>query len=109
MELKAAVYVKRKVIGAVWAMTDKPEMTIYEMGTKYWLNSKCQSHREDGPAYEGFNGTKLWYINGKQHREDGPAVEYTNGQQNEWWISGKRIDCSSQEEFERLMRLKAFW
>ena len=37
-------------------------------------NDKC--HREDGPAIEGANGSKYWYLNGKLHREDGPAIEY---------------------------------
>jgi len=26
-----------------------------------------------------------------------------------WYLDDKQIDCKSQEEFERLMRLKAFW
>ena len=33
-------------------------------------------HREDGPAIEGNNGKKEWYINGELHRVDGPAIEY---------------------------------
>lgn len=34
------------------------------------------AHREDGPAYEGRDGTEVWYRNGKVHRDpsDGPAV-----------------------------------
>ena len=49
-------------------------------GTKRWfLNGK--QHREDG--------TKLWFLNGKQHREDGPAVEYADGSKF-WWLNGKR-------------------
>jgi len=53
-------------------------------------------------------GTKRWTLNGQYHREDGPAVEYANGFKY-WYYHGKCIDCSSQEEFERLIKLKALW
>ena len=75
-------------------------------GTYYYLNEKL--HRIDGPAYERFNGTKFWYQNGLLHRINGPAEEYSNGKKY-WWIEGKRIDCNSQEEFERYLKLKLFW
>jgi hypothetical protein len=42
------------------------------------------------------------------HREDGPAVEYFSGDK-EWWINGERLNCTSQEEFEKLMKLRVFW
>jgi hypothetical protein len=71
----------------------------------YYLNGKL--HREDGPAIE-FNNTEHWYLNGKLHREDGPALEDINGNKF-WYINDKAVVCNSQEEFERLMRLKAFW
>lgn len=61
-------------------------VTINEYGTTWELNGKL--HREDGPAVEDTDGTKLWYINGERHREDGPACEYTNGDKF-WWINGK--------------------
>ena len=32
-------------------------------------------HREDGPAIEYNNGTKVYYQNNKYHRLDGPAVK----------------------------------
>lgn len=44
-------------------------------------------HREDGPAVEGANGTKEWYLNGLRHRVDGPAYEEPNGDQ-EWLVNG---------------------
>jgi len=56
-------------------------------GTKsWWLNGK--RHREDGPAYEGSNGTKSWWLNGERHREDGPAIELSNGTKS-WYLNGK--------------------
>ncbi len=45
--------------------------------------------REDGPAVENNNGTKLWYLKGVMHRENGPAIEYSNGDR-EWYLNGKR-------------------
>ena len=53
------------------------------------------------------NGTKAWYNLGKRHREDGPAVEYADGNKD-WFYHGVHVDCSSQEEFERLIKLKVF-
>jgi len=58
-------------------------------------------------AFEGANGTKVWYLNGKCHRVDGPAVEYTDGYKA-WYLNGKQFNCKTQEEFEQLMRLKSF-
>jgi hypothetical protein len=82
---------------------------LYEQsnGTKRWyLNNNY--HREDGPAIEYANGDKEYYINNKLHREDGPAVVYYSNHK-EWWLHGEGLSCTTQEEFERLMRLKAFW
>jgi len=76
-------------------------------GDKYWyLNN--QWHREDGPALEYANGDKYWYRNGQYHREDGPAYESASG--DKWWyIHGKKLDCKTNEEFLKLMKMKAFW
>jgi hypothetical protein len=77
-------------------------------GNKYWYNDDGQLHREDGPAMEFANGNKVWKTNGKLHRENGPAVEHANGVK--WWYyHGKAIWCSNLEEFERIIRMKAFW
>jgi len=51
------------------------------------------------------------------HREDGPAFVWTINKNYklfwqsrcEWWYLGKEISVSSQEEFEKWIRLKAFW
>ena len=77
------------------------------MGDKHWwLNGKC--HREDGPAIEWTNGDKYWYQHGLLHRVDGPAVEYASGNK-EWCLYGKDIDCNTNEEFLRIVKLKTFW
>jgi hypothetical protein len=65
------------------------KVTVDEDKTIRWYNSKGKLHREDGPAVEWVNGTKVWYINGKLHREDGPAIECANGDKA-WFINDKR-------------------
>jgi len=64
------------------------KVTVDKDKTIRWYNSNGQRHREGGPAMEGANGTKAWYINGQLHREDGPAMEYASGDK-EWFINGQ--------------------
>jgi hypothetical protein len=54
------------------------------------------------------NGDQYYYLNGYSHREDGPAIEHANGHKF-WFVNGTYIPCTTQEEFERLMKLKVFW
>ena len=58
-------------------------------GTKVWVNSKGQWHREDGPAVEWDSGYKQWCLNGLYHRLDGPAIEYVNG--DKAWYKNDRL------------------
>jgi hypothetical protein len=95
-------------------------------GTKSWYDENGNSHREDGPAYEDANGAKIWYWHGQlhreesmnilmvakiwywhgqYHREDGPAIERADGTK-EWYLHGKYFE---NEEFLRMIKLKAFW
>lgn len=78
------------------------------IGGKKWINDKGQPHREDGPAFEWDDGDRWWCINNKFHRTDGPAIDNINGRQ-EWYYNGVKLNCSTQEEFERLMALELFW
>jgi hypothetical protein len=93
---------------------------VYDNGTRCWYNQNGQRHREDGPAIEWADGTKIWYRNGQCHREDGPAIEYANGTKiwyrngqchredgpavecadgtKEWWLNGKKV---TEKEFNR--------
>ena len=76
-------------------------------GWWWWWRKDGVLHREDGPALITAN-SRRWYLHGKCHREDGPAIEWADG--DKWWyFDGIRISCSSQQEFERIIRLKAFW
>jgi len=79
----------------------------YANGDKKWYKDDLL-HREDGPAVEWANGDKEWFIENKIHRVDGPAFEYANGDK-EWYYQDERIECSSQQEFEKLIKLRIFW
>jgi hypothetical protein len=71
---------------------------VYADGSKtWWLNGK--QHREDGPAAECADGHKFWYLNDKLHREDGPAVEWADGGKR-WYLNGKYM---TEEEHSDLM------
>ena len=63
---------------------------ITVLGSKFYYSDKAMTvlHREDGPAVEYPNGTKLWYCDGVLHREGGPAAEYKEGIQK-WYRYGK--------------------
>jgi hypothetical protein len=80
------------------------DLTVW---TTTMVDGTKKLHRDYGPAVE-HNGYKAWYQFGKLHREDGPAQEYEDGNKI-WWLHNKQVICDTQEEFERLMRLKAFW
>jgi hypothetical protein len=68
-------------------------------------------HREDGPAVETSTGRKYWYYYGKLHRVNGPAIEFSDseGGYKAWYYKGKFFDCKNQVEFERFVKVKAFW
>ena len=70
---------------------------IDQYGDKRYYKDKSMTilHREDGPAFEGVDGCKSWWLNGKRHREDGPACEWSNGGR-EWWLNGQQY---SEKEF----------
>jgi len=85
----------------------KNVLIIDYYGHKRWYIDD-KRHRVDGPAVEFVNGDKLWYKEDLLHREDGPAIELENGVKA-WYYQGQKIECSSQQEFEKLIRLKLFW
>jgi hypothetical protein len=78
-------------------------------GNRYWWQHGLL-HRDGGPACERLegDGPYEWFRHGKRHREDGPAVIFPDGRK-EWWLHNKKIECSTQQQFERLMNLRAFW
>jgi hypothetical protein len=85
-----------------------PRCEVDMVGDKRWFIEGHKLHREDGPAVEYTDGTKMWLIDDNFHREDGPAIDRATYPQ--WWYQGHRLEnVHSQEEFERWLRLKAFW
>lgn len=117
-------------------MNDEPVKIEYEDGTVKYFNKEGELHRVDGPAIEycrsvGGGGSR-WFFKGKKHRENGPAVIHADGSM-EYWFNGKRhrldgpayissddtykkwyfegeyIECSSLEEFQKIIKLKWFW
>jgi len=72
------------------------KVEIDELGDVRWFNEDGLRHRLDGPAYEGSDGRRMWYVNGKVHRLDGPAYEGLNDYK-EWYIEGKMY---TEEQFK---------
>lgn len=85
----------------------KPICRIRRNGDKVWTLDGFY-HREDGPAIEDISGDKFWFINGQLHRLDGPASEFADGTK-EWFWHDRFIPVKSQKQFERYLKLKAFW
>jgi len=88
------------------SFNDKPAIE-WDDGDKAWYK-EGRLHRVDGPACEFSVGYKCWCKEGVNHRLDGPAVECKDGYK-EWWYIGKKVECSSTEEFLRIINLKVFW
>ena len=65
-------------------------LTVDEFGTRIYLNSNGQKHRQHGPAVEYLTGTKYWYLNGTFHRTTGAAVEYADGSKY-WYLDGEHL------------------
>ncbi len=60
------------------------------------------------PVCNIYKNTKMWTNSeGKLHREDGPAIVW--GKINDYYFRGKQIDVKTDEEFQRFIKLKAFW
>ena len=62
-------------------------------GTVRWKNKSGRLHRTNGPAVEGRDGHREWWVHGLQHRDDGPAIIYSGGDQI-WYNRGQyhRVD-----------------
>ena len=71
----------------------KPIRKELEDGDIEYRLPNGKKHREDGPAVEFTDGTKIWYLEDQRHREDGPAVECSDGSTS-WWKHGElhRLD-----------------
>ena len=90
-------------------MVQEYKVKVYRNKTK-WFNMEGVLHRIDGPAVEGSDGNKSWWVNGKLHRVDGPAVESPDGSKS-WWVKGKlhRLDGPAYEESNGYNGYKEWW
>lgn len=79
-------------------------------GTKYFFSDdpRYTYHKIKGPAVIDPNGFLHYMQNDKLHRLDGPAVVDPNDGFKIWYYKGKLIECDSQQEFERKIKLLAF-
>jgi hypothetical protein len=83
-------------------------MTYYQnRGIQFWVDEFDHYHKDNEPAILYRNGDSLWYQHGYLHRLDGPAVDFKN--HPKWYIDGKIVDCASNEEFLRIVKLKSFF
>ena len=71
-------------------------------GWEKWIDEKGRIRMQKGEDFIGHYDEV-----GRRHKEDGPAL-ITDGKKS-WYYHGKSMMCSSQEEFEKLLKLKAFW
>lgn len=79
-----------------------PELTLtFETNVNSSNNKSIKStcYRED--YVDDFGQYRL-------HRLDGPAIESTDGF-SKWYYHGEIVKVNSQEEFEKFLKLKAFW
>jgi len=79
-------------------------------GSEDWYQHG-QFHRDDGPTikHPGPNGFQAWHQRGELHRMDGPALLGNDGYHT-WYFQGQLlINVKSQEDFERFLKLRAFW
>jgi hypothetical protein len=107
---------------------------IEDFGDEYWIDNNNDYHREDAPAYIS-GRSNFWYKHGQKHRLDGPAVSHIHGlewwvdgklhrldgpaidysaddncfliRSKQWWIEGIPIKCENNEEFLRIVKMKA--
>jgi hypothetical protein len=87
------------------------KLVTYFDGDKYYYDENDKCHNDDGPAIIT-NLSKCYFFHGKRHRLDGPAVEGIGSESHikEWWYMGMHIvNCKSQKEFEKFLKLKIFW
>jgi len=83
------------------------ELEIARDGTKMWYRNGIR-HRNNLPAIVWAFGRKDWIQNDEFHRLDGPAIVHHNGMKH-WYYHNHYVNCNTQEEFERLIKLRLLW
>ena len=80
---------------------------IDQEGNVEWRTAEGLLHRIDGPAVEGTDGRKEWWVNGKYHRIGGPAVEWADGAM--WWYFDGRPHRTDGPAIEGAYAQKEWW
>lgn len=60
----------------------------------------------DGLYIEDYS--RHYYSEGRLHRLDGPAISNPETGYNQWVFKGQYIQCESQEEFVKMIKLLVF-
>ena len=60
-------------------IAEQSDMTKDSQGNKYWKLKNGKFHRLDGPAVIGVDGSKAWFINGKEYTEQEFEISQGNG------------------------------
>lgn len=76
-----------------------PAMEFFD-GSKIWMQDGMY-HRKDGPAVIESDGYKAWWFNDELHRINGPAVEYLDGRK-EYYIEG--IHYSDSQDYWKTIK-----
>jgi hypothetical protein len=72
------------------------EVRVYEDGRKECLFNG-QLHREDGPAYEGANGSKAWFLNGEYYNEKDFHAEMARRKGTKTTCEGKIVEIDGKK------------
>lgn len=84
-------------------------MIIYPNGDKCWYGDGRTG--DDFYHSIGKDGFETWWLRSNvnlQHNLEGPAILNPNNDLKKWFYYGKEVNCSSQKDFERYLRLLAF-
>lgn len=84
---------------------DELRQSVQDSGAIYWydVNGLCRRLTFKQFSDEYYYGPHR----GERHRINGPA--FISSLVKQWYYHNKRIFCNNQEEFERAIKMKAFW
>ena len=70
---------KYEQVREIAEIPEQSDMTKDSQGNKYWKLKNGKFHRLDGPAVIGADGSKAWFINGKEYTEQEFEINQGNG------------------------------
>jgi len=86
------------------------KISITKSGLIYFTD-RMMAYHQVGLPYMTTDDRRIWLFDDNQvHRLDGPAIEFPdNPEKNEWYYYGTKINCSTLEEFNRMIDCKVLW